>query len=390
VARLASAQTKVVTLTVTEKGYCSKLATGSLDTDLPAVKADVAKVKEGGTALQTALGFLAAAALQRKAQGSPKLAVLSCDNVQENGHKMERCMLEFAELAGGPELRQYIEEQWTFPNSMVDRITPATTDSLREAVAADLKVKDEWPIISEDFIQWVVEDKFPAGRPPWEKVLNGACLLVEDVVPYELMKLRLLNGGHQSVAYVGVLAGHRTVDEAMGDAAVRKFVTQYMDSVGESVPPVPGVDFTVYKENLRSRFSNQVVKDTLLRLAEDGRNRIQVASIPCLEKMKPSSGGPVAALVVSWVRYLVEDTDDKGSTFVRPPDAAREQLEPITTKLYAAAKGGSDTETVRLLEEFLKAAFPPCPEALLALVPTMAKLLVVMANKGTHAMLQEV
>mmetsp|Transcript_151940 Transcript_151940/g.487671 ORF Transcript_151940/g.487671 Transcript_151940/m.487671 type:complete len:469 (-) Transcript_151940:106-1512(-) len=370
VARLAAATTKVVTLTVTEKGYCSNLSTGALDTSLPAVQADLAKIAAGEIALQSSLGFLAAAAKKRMSDGAPPLAILSCDNVQENGHKLERCMLEFAALAGGPELRSYIESKWTFPNSMVDRITPATNDGHREAIEKEFGIKDQWPV--------VCEDKFPAGRPPWEQVLGGSCLMVEDVLPYELMKLRLLNGSHQAVGYCGVLAGHRAVDQAMNDPAIQKYITSYMDAVGQSVPAVPGVDLTSYKVNLRSRFSNEALKDQLLRLTEDARNRIQVACLPCLEGMPPETCGPVAAVIACWVRYLAESTDEKGVGFGISADAFRTELEPTAVKMWGSAKGGGASAEQAAV--FLRSAFANPTERLLALAPEVARLLTVTAS----------
>eukprot|EP00932_Pfiesteria_piscicida_P018218 SRR837773.508.p1 GENE.SRR837773.508~~SRR837773.508.p1 ORF type:complete len:506 (+),score=182.48 SRR837773.508:161-1519(+) len=389
VERLASPDTKVVTLTITEKGYCSNLTTGSLDTELPFVQGDLAKLKAGDTALQTALGFLAAAAQRRKAAGAPPLAVLSCDNIQENGHLLERSTLEFMALAGGDELVAYVKEKWTFPNSMVDRITPATSDAHREAVTKEFGVQDQWPVVCEDFIQWVVEDKFPAGRPPWEKVLGGACLMVPDVYAYELMKLRLLNGSHQAVGYCGLLSGHRAVDEAMADPAVHGYIASYMDAVGQSVPDVPGVDVSAYKVKLRARFSNEAIKDQLLRLTEDARNRIQVASLPCLEGMPRESCGPVAALLACWIRYLAEAVDEKGASFTRSPDAFRAQLEPLAEKLWSGAKAG-DAAVAAQVADFLKTAYSTATPTLLGLAPDVAQLLGVMASKGVKAVLEEV
>lgn len=373
VERLASASTKVVTLTITEKGYCSNLGTGELDATLDSVRSDLQALNYGSTKLCTAPGFLTAAAQRRKAAGAPPLAVLSCDNVQSNGDKMSKCALQFAELVGGAELRTYMEKEWTFPNSMVDRITPATNDGHRETLRTEHGIEDEWPVFCEDFIQWVVEDKFPSGRPPWEKVLGGSCLMVEDVLPYELMKLRLLNGSHQAVGFLGVLSGYRAVDDAMADPDVLKYIEAYMNAVEHSVPAVPGVNLSTYKAKLRERFSNVAIKDQLLRLTEDGRNRIEVACIPCLKDMPESAYLPVAGLVACWICYLAVTEDEKGQQFTHSPDTALEKLQPLAKELYDLHKHNDEkTEDVKeagnsspsdaaqdvLMANFLIAAFP--------------------------------
>mmetsp|Transcript_127376 Transcript_127376/g.317953 ORF Transcript_127376/g.317953 Transcript_127376/m.317953 type:complete len:511 (-) Transcript_127376:68-1600(-) len=390
IARLAAQDTKVVTLTITEKGYCSELSTGALDVTLAAVQTDLRAIAAGETCLSTALGFLAVAAQRRMSSNAPGLAVLSCDNVQENGNKLARCALQFAELAGGPELRAYMEEMWTFPNSMVDRITPVTTDALREAVRQTGGVEDLWPVICEDFIQWVVENKFPAGRPPWDKVLGGTCLFVQDVLPYELMKLRLLNGSHQAVAYCGILAGFRVVDEAMADPAIHKYITAYMDAVGQSVPDVPGVDVICYKSKLRQRFSNQAIKDQLLRLTEDSRNRIQVACMPCLSEMRSGSRVPISALLACWLRYLANCQDEHGASFERSVDIARGDLEPLAVDAWAACtSAGPAASGDAAVVRFLDAAFPGGSENVLDLAPDIARLLRVISAQGVRDALED-
>mmetsp|Transcript_13114 Transcript_13114/g.24152 ORF Transcript_13114/g.24152 Transcript_13114/m.24152 type:complete len:505 (+) Transcript_13114:32-1546(+) len=346
---LSAPQTKVVTLTVTEKGYCSNLATGALDTSLEAVQKDIVALQNGSTQLTTALGFLVEAARRRKASGAPPLAVLSCDNVQSNGDKLSRCVLELAEKACGAETKDMILASFKFPNSMVDRITPATTAAAKAELQEKFNINDACPVICEDYIQWVVEDSFPSGRPAWESVLGGACLMVKDVLPYELMKLRLLNGTHQAVGFLGILAGHRLVHEAMLDEAVFGFIERYMDAVTPAVPDVPGVDLSAYKVKLRSRFANQNVKDQLLRLTEDARNRIQVACFPCLSSM--SDVLPLATLVACWIRYLAEPTDVKGQPFQPSKDTYFDALQPLADHCWSKVLDASSVSA------FVRAAF---------------------------------
>jgi len=385
VERLASAATKVVTLTITEKGYCSNLGTGDLDATLDAVKSDLEALKTGSTALKTAPGFLMAAAKRRKEAGAPQMAILSCDNVQANGDKMKKCTLQFAELAGGAELRSYVETAWTFPNSMVDRITPATNDSHREMLRSEYGIEDDWPVVCEDFIQWVVEDKFPVGRPPWDKVLAGSCLMVEDVMPYELMKLRLLNGSHQAVGFAGILVGHRAVDDAMADPTVCKFIESYMNAVEHSVPEVPGVDLSTYKAKLRQRFANVAIKDQLLRLTEDGRNRIEVACIPCLNDMPETAFPPVAALVACWIRYMSVTEDEKGQPFTKSSDPALEKLQPLAVELCV------QPVAVERVQNFLTTAFSGSDvRAMDLLAGCVAELLPRLLDGGASNMLASV
>ena len=198
VERLADEAVRVLTLTVTEKGYSLDLATGLLDTASAAVQSDVRALRAGELiAFETATAYILAACALRRERGSRGFAALSCDNVQANGDMLRASVLGMAAEVD-PELRAWIEASVTFPNSMVDRITPLTSPEVGESLRSEFGIEDKWPVICEDFIQWVVEDQFPHGRPAWEEAQGGGrCLFVDDVMPYELMKLRLLNGSHQ-------------------------------------------------------------------------------------------------------------------------------------------------------------------------------------------------
>jgi mannitol 2-dehydrogenase len=190
------------------------------------VIADIAALKEGSNKLKTAPGFIVAASKKRAAAGVGGFAILSCDNVPENGVTVGTAVVEMAEAAD-PATAEWIKKECTFPNSMVDRIVPSTTEDFTQELATTHKIEDSWPILSEEFNLWVIEDKFPQGRPSWEKTKTGQCLFVEDVVPYELMKLRLLNSAHHAMAYPGALLGYKYVHDAMADPLVSKFMELY-------------------------------------------------------------------------------------------------------------------------------------------------------------------
>jgi mannitol 2-dehydrogenase len=223
-----------------------------------------------------------------------------------------------------PELGAWLDREVPFPNSMVDRITPATTDTDRAELARRFDVDDRWPVVCEPFTQWVLEDRFTLGRPPFER---AGVQLVEDVEPYELMKLRLLNAGHQALAYFGYLAGYRLVHDAAQDPLISTFLRGYMDrEATPTLAPVPGVDLDVYKNTLIERFSNAAIRDTLARLAFDGSERITKWLLP-VARENLSRGGEVrlaAAVVASWARYC-EAVDDDGQP-IDIQDSRRDRL----------------------------------------------------------------
>merc|ERR1712048_420713 len=199
--------------------------------------------KEGSNKLKTAPGFIVAAAKKRAAAGVGGFAILSCDNVPENGVTVGTAVTEMAEAADA-ETSAWIKKECTFPNSMVDRIVPSTTEDFTKELADTHKIEDGWPILSEEFNLWVIEDKFPQGRPAWEKTKTGQCLFVEGVVPYELMKLRLLNSAHQAMAYPGALLGYEFVHSAMKNARLSSFMGHYGRVAARTVPPVKGINTT--------------------------------------------------------------------------------------------------------------------------------------------------
>jgi mannitol 2-dehydrogenase len=306
--RLADPATRIVSLTVTEGGYSVNDATGEFDPQDPLTLRDL----EANTALPSSvLGYITAGLARRREAGTAPFTVMTCDNIQGNGHVARTAVLGFAGRKD-PDLAAWIAENVAFPNSMVDRITPVTTDETRARVLAETGIEDRWPVRAESFAQWVLEDTFPTGRPPLELV---GVQMVDDVEPYELMKLRLLNASHQALAYPGLLAGEDLVHEVCREPVFADFLLDYMRL--EAMPtlqPVPGIDLDAYCQELIERYTNEAVRDTLARLAFDGSERIPKFLLPVLRDQL-ESGGEIrrcAFVLAAWSRFL-EGRDEKGN-----------------------------------------------------------------------------
>ena len=311
VEKMAEAGVRIVSLTVTEGGYNVSPVTGEFLADTPGVVHDLTT----GTAPTTSFGLVVEALVRRRARGLAPFTVMSCDNIAGNGDVARRSFAAFAALkgqaAGDAELGEWVRTQVHFPNSMVDRITPATTDEDRAEVARRFGVDDAWPVVCEPFTQWVLEESFTAGRPPFEQV---GVQVVDDVEPYELMKLRLLNASHQALCYLGHLAGFQLVHEVAQDPLFAEFLLSYMDvEATPTLQPVPGIDLEDYKRTLITRFSNAGVRDTVARLCAESSDRIPTWLLPVVRE-NLAHGGQVhrAALVVAaWARYA-EAIDEQG------------------------------------------------------------------------------
>ena len=304
--KMASEQTRIVSLTITEGGYNFHHVTGEFDAANPAVAADLAP---GGTP-STTFGLVTEAVARRRQRGLPPLTIMSCDNIQGNGDMARRMFTAFARLKD-PELGEWMDANISFPNSMVDRITPVTTDEDRASIAQEFGVEDAWPVVCEDFEQWALEDHFTQGRPPFDE---AGVQLVEDVEPYELMKLRLLNASHQGQCYFGYLAGYRYAHEVCQDPTFARFLLDYMDrEATPTLQPVPAIDLDAYKHKLIARFSNEYVRDTLARLCAESSDRIPKWLVPVIRENLKNDGEihRSAAIVASWARYA-EGTDEQG------------------------------------------------------------------------------
>ena len=304
--KMADPATRIVSLTVTEGGYNFHPVTGEFDDTNPAVKADLAP----GAVPATTFGLITEALVRRRSRGIEPFTVMSCDNIQGNGHMAQEVFTAFARLRD-PELGEWVAGNVQFPNSMVDRITPVTTDEDRAQISERFGVEDAWPVVCEPFTQWALEDKFPAGRPPFEDV---GVQVVPDVMPYELMKLRLLNASHQALCYFGYLAGYRLVHEVAQDQLFANFLLDYMNrEATPTLAPVPGIDLDAYKLQLIERFSNAAVRDTVARLCARSSERIPTWLVPVIRE-NLAAGRDVslsAAVVASWARYA-EGVDEQG------------------------------------------------------------------------------
>jgi len=318
VEKMADPATRIVSLTITEGGYNFHAVTGEFDGSQPDVRHDL----EPGAVPRTTFGLVTEALVRRRARGVAPFTVLSCDNIQGNGDMARRSFGAFARLRD-PGLGDFVDAEVRFPNCMVDRITPVTTDEDRAELTRRFGVEDGWPVVCEPFLQWVLEDAFDE-RPPWE---DAGVQLVADVEPYELMKLRLLNASHQAVAYLGYLAGFRLVHDACQDPLFADFLLAYMDrEATPTLEPVPGIDLDAYKHTLVERFSNAQVRDTIARLCAESSDRIPKWLLPVI-RHNLEHGGPVelsAAVVAGWARYA-EGVDENGEP-IEVVDRLRDRL----------------------------------------------------------------
>ena len=324
IARMAAPEVRVVTLTVTEKGYCRAAASGDLDETDPTIRHDLANPD----APQSVPGILAAALRARRAEGTAPFTALSCDNLPANGATLRRVLVQFARLEN-PELGRWIEDHVACPSCMVDRIVPATRPEDRADVSAALGVEDAWPVVTEPFTQWVVEDHFPAGRPAWEA---AGATMVTDVHPWEEMKLRLLNGSHSTIAYLGQLAGWVTVPEAIGEPALAADVRALMAEVVPTLSLPPSVDLAGYCATLLQRFANPALRDRTARIAEDGSQKIPQRLLAPARALLASGTSPVriALGVAAWIRFCSGRADDGSALPLVDPRA--EQLRALVSR----------------------------------------------------------
>ncbi|RCW84480.1 mannitol dehydrogenase family protein [Phyllobacterium bourgognense] len=323
-AAMTNPDVRIVSLTVTEKGYCYSPATASLDES----HADIVHDLADPATPRSAIGFIVEALARRRANGTAPFTLLSCDNLPSNGETLKRVVTRFAELRDAG-LGRYIGENIAFPSTMVDRIVPATTDADCTVTAQATGLFDAWPIMTEPFTQWVVEDHFPSGRPAWEKF--GATF-VDNVDAFELMKLRLLNGSHSTLAYLGYLAGHETVSDVMKAEGFSAFIEAMMDEeITPTLPPLPGFDLDAYKAQLRERFRNPALRHRTWQIAMDGSQKLPQRLLNTirqrLEQKKPFDR--LAFGVAGWMRYAT-GVDENGKLIdVRDPLA--DQFKQRTT-----------------------------------------------------------
>lgn len=324
IAAIADGDTHIVTLTVTEKGYSLNPTDRTLDIDDPGIRDDLA-----GGAPVTTIGLLAAGLAARRRAGAGGLTIISCDNLPENGHVLRAAILAFAGHVDSG-LAGWIEDNVAFPCTMVDRIVPATTDALRARVEAATGVRDAWPVATERFAQWVIEDTFAGPRPAWEA---AGAELVADVGPHELRKLRMLNGAHSALAYAGRLAGHDYVHEAVADPELGPLARAVMDEAAATLAESVRSTASDYAERLMRRFDNPGLAHQLIQIAMDGSQKLPVRLLaPLRERLAAGMDSPaIEHAIAAWLAFVM-----------RCATAGDALDDPQAPALRVAARAGSE------------------------------------------------
>ncbi len=361
--RLAAPETRIISLTITEGGYFIDEGTGAFVADHPAIQHDLAHPAEPASSL----GLIAAALDRRRQRSLPPVTVMSCDNLQGNGHVIERVLRAFAHLAN-PALERWIADHVTFPNSMVDRITPATTPADIAWLSTHFGIDDAWPVVTEPFRQWVIEDTFASGRPQWERV--GA-QFTTDIAPYEIMKMRLLNGSHLAMAYLGALHGFPFVQDILADPLFTTFIERFMEEVTPVVPAIPGTSIPDYKRTLLERFANPTINDQVTRICSEGSAKIPKWLLPSIQELldrnlsdgnsrdrapigEPRSIRLLSLVVASWIFYLGRGVDQHN----RPLDIIDARSAELTRIARAA---GQDPRPVLAIASIFGDRLPAQP-----------------------------
>ena len=303
--KMASEEVKIITLTITEGGYNYNEATGEFNFDNPLIKNDL----ENASSPKTIFGYLTQALKKRKENELKGLSIQSCDNIQGNGDVAKKMLLSYIKVAE-PNLLQWVKANVSFPNSMVDRITPVTIDkdisNLKEVSGID----DSWPVVCEPFKQWVIEDNFLSGRPVWE---NVGAKFVPNVKPYEEMKLSLLNAGHSVLGILGAIKGYSTIDASVENDAIRTFLRIFMDNeVTPTLGDLQGVDLKNYKDSLIQRFGNTYIKDQIDRICSQSSVKIPIFILPTLKKQLKLGGSIDYAsfIMAAWAIYSLGVDED--------------------------------------------------------------------------------
>ncbi len=369
--KIADPAIRILSLTITEGGYNIDKSTGTFLLDEANIAADIANPQ----GVKTVFGTIAEGLRRRMKAGAGPLTLMSCDNLQHNGDTASYAFNSFF-AAQDAELAAWAAENVSYPNSMVDRITPATRPEDIERLNARHGTQDAAPVYCEDFIQWVIEDKFLAGRPAWEDV--GA-EMTDDVTDFEKMKLSLLNASHTLLSYPSFLSGYRKVDEAMHDERIVKFVRSFMD---EDITPLltapANTDLELYKQTLVERFANRSVSDQIARLCYDGLSKFPVYVMPNLARLiaEEKDLTRVAYLIAAYRHYLKVHTDDTGANF--------EVAEPWMNPADEAAIASNDTLDFLALSAFSSVDLRAVP----AFVSQYEEMLVSIASIGAMATLE--
>ncbi|MEB4675562.1 mannitol dehydrogenase family protein [Enterobacteriaceae bacterium G50] len=328
-AKMCEPQVAIVSLTITEKGYCHSPATGQLMLDHPFIAADLANPHQP----KSAPGVIVEALARRKAAGLPAFSVMSCDNMPENGHVMRNVVTAYARAVDA-DLAAWIEQNVTFPSTMVDRIVPAVTADTLDKIEQLTGVRDPAGVACEPFRQWVIEDNFVAGRPEWEK---AGAELVSDVIPFEEMKLRMLNGSHSFLAYLGYLAGYQHINDCMGDENYRRAAHDLMLKEQAPTLKVQGVDLSRYADLLIERYTNPALRHRTWQIAMDGSQKLPQRMLDSVRwHLAHNSSFTLLALgVAGWMRY-VGGVDEQGD--------AIEVCDPLLSVIQAAVAQSEEGE----------------------------------------------
>ena len=329
-AKMCEPQVAIVSLTITEKGYCHSPATGQLMLDHPFIVADLQNPHQP----KSAPGVIVEALARRKAAGLPAFSVMSCDNMPENGHVMRNVVCAYARAVDAG-LADWIESHVTFPSTMVDRIVPAVTPETLDKIEQLTGVRDPAGVACEPFRQWVIEDNFVAGRPAWEK---AGAELVSDVIPFEEMKLRMLNGSHSFLAYLGYLAGYQHINDCMGDENYRRAAHDLMLKEQAPTLKVQNVDLARYADLLIERYTNPALRHRTWQIAMDGSQKLPQRMLDSVRwHLADNSSFALLALgVAGWMRY-VGGVDEQGN--------AIEVCDPLLPVIQAAVQQSDEGES---------------------------------------------
>lgn len=371
-AKLCDPAIRIVTMTLTEGGYNIDDETHRFKLDTPDIVHDLANPARP----RTAFGYVAEALRRRRAAGTRPFTIQSCDNLRHNGDVAKIAFVSFAR-ARDPDLAAWMDAEIDFPNSMVDRITPATTDADRDRLNAASGIEDEIPVFCEDFIQWVVQDHFRNGRPAWEKV--GA-QITEDVWAYEQIKLRMLNASHSMLAFPGTIAGYRLVHETVADPLIQELLMQFWNrDVIPLLTAPPGISLAGYRDKLLERYLNPATRDQMIRIATDGASRIPTFAGDTIRTLIEKKGDirRVAFLLAAYARCL-GGVDDKGETFLTP--------EPRLTPAERATAADPDPMTFLTLPIFAGLGMETSP----AFVEAFSTYRTSIAERGTLATLSHI
>jgi fructuronate reductase len=316
---IAAPATRILSLTVTEKGYAHDPATRALKLDHPDIVHDLTHPQSP----RSALGFIVHGLTRRRAAGLGPITLMSLDNLPSNGDTLRGLVHGFAERID-PSLAKWIDQSCSFPNSMVDRIVPRTTDADRNAVASALGRDDAWPVMAEPFFDWAVEDHFVAGRPAWTH--QHGVHLVAEAHPFETMKLRMVNGSHSAIAYLGAMADWATVDVAIAQPALRTFIhTMLRDEVEPTLPALAGLDIMAYRQSLLARFSNPALAHRTQQIAMDGSQKLPQRLLGTV-RAQLAAGRPIRHLglaIAAWLHYL-RGRDEQGNIYAIDDPLAKE------------------------------------------------------------------